>query len=131
MKFLHLASKCTALLMAATTLLVSIPVPAAQAALISTDRVIEKREIAADRAAISAFLGRDDVKRQLVEMGVKPAEASARVDSLSDREVRMVAAHLGTAPAGQGGAGVALAVIGVNVLFVILIYLIIIINGCC
>jgi len=105
MLFLRRYCRFLALPMAALMMAVSMPLGAVQAALISTDRVIDKSEIAADRAQVAAFLARDDVRRHLQTMGVTPDEAAARIAVMSDTEVRQVAARIDELPAGQDVAG--------------------------
>jgi len=105
MLFLRRYCRFLALPMAALMMAVSMPLGAVQAALISTDRVIDKSEIAAERAQVAAFLARDDVRRHLQTMGVRPDEAAARIAVMSDTEVRQVVARIDELPAGQDVAG--------------------------
>ncbi|MDH3472906.1 MAG: PA2779 family protein [Rhodospirillales bacterium] len=89
----------------------SLPHQAAWAAMLPTEAVIEgplaggtatdgpgARQ--SDRDRILALLQRDEVRAQLEAYGVGPAEAQARVESLSDREIARIAARLGEEPAG-------------------------------
>ncbi len=101
MFFLRKYSRFVALPLAALMMAVSMPLGAAQAALVSTDQVIDKSEIAADRAQVAAFLAREDVRRNLRAMGVNPDEAAARDAVMTDAEVRQVAARIDELPAGQ------------------------------
>ncbi len=101
MFFLRRYSRFVALPLAALMLAVSMPLGAAQAALVSTDQVIDKSEVAADRAQVATFLAREDVRRNLRAMGVNPDEAAARVAVMTDAEVRQVAARIDELPAGQ------------------------------
>jgi hypothetical protein len=112
-----LLGRAIALIMAAVVLITAMPLGVAQAALITTDQVIG--DAADERGRVTAFLQRQDVRAQMVALGVDPAEAAARVASLSDREVRHVAGQIDRLPAGQG---VIVALIGAAVLiFVILL----------
>lgn len=95
------------------------PVGFARAALVSTDVVLEQETVAAQRDAVETFLSRGDVRRQMIEMGVDPAEAEARVGSLSDAEVARLAARIETAPAGQA-VGSAVILLLVIVLIILL-----------
>ena len=62
----------------------------------------------------SAEIGqRDDVRRQMVALGVEPAEAAARAAALSDPKVREIAGQLDRLPAGQSAVG---AVVGAALL---------------
>ena len=118
MFFLRRYSRFVAIPLAALMMAVSMPVGVAQAALVSTDQVIDKSEIAADRARVVAFLSREDVRREMQAMGVNPDEAAARVAVMTDTEVQQVAARIDTLPAGQG---VAEALIGAALLIFIIL----------
>jgi len=102
MHFLRSRSRMIALPLIALMLAISMPAGIARAALVGTDQIITLVDIEADRARIAAFLARDDVRQEIERMGVNPAEASARVDGLSDSEVQTIAARMDSMPAGQG-----------------------------
>lgn len=80
----------------------------ARAAMITTGQVIENLAADDPRARVSAFMARDDVRRQLGALGIDPAEALDRAASLSDAEIREVAGRLDRVAAGQS-AGLAIA----------------------
>jgi hypothetical protein len=108
--------RAIALTMVLVLLISSLPLGAAQAALITTDRVIgdQARDGAQqERRKVDAFLQRQDVRDQMIAFGVDPAEARARVGSLSDGEIRQIAGQIDQLPAGQG---VLVALIGAAVL---------------
>ena len=108
-----------ALPMAALMFAVSMPLGAVQAALVSTDQVVEKGAVEADRMRIAALMTREDVQRQLKAQGVDPDEALARVAALSDAEVRRIADRIDAMPAGQDALG---TLIGVAlIVFIILL----------
>lgn len=79
--------------------------PAAQAAMVGTDAVLEARQAAQDRTRLRAALEREEVKSMLLARGVAPEQVQARVDSLTDAEVRRLAAHLDQMPAGGDALG--------------------------
>lgn len=81
--------------------------------MISTEQVIQNADSSDDRAKIEAFLAREDVQKELIQLGVDPQEAADRVTSLTDQEVRQIAGHLEELPAGEGAVG---AVVGAAVL---------------
>jgi len=89
------------------------PLGLAHAGLIPTEQVIAGEPAAAERERVVAFLERHEVRAQMVALGVDPAEAMARVQALSDEEIRQVAGHLDELPAGQDAVG---ALIGAAVL---------------
>ena len=88
--------------MAMLLMAVSMPLGVAQAALVSTDKVVAKSAVEADRMRIVALIMRQDVQHQLQAEGVDPNEALARVATLSDIEIRQIAARIDSMPAGQG-----------------------------
>jgi Family of unknown function (DUF6627) len=115
-------SRAIALIMALVLLISSLPQGVAQAALISTHQLMRDQvtgdQILGDdaqdeRRKVDAFLQRHDVRDQMVAFGVDPAEAAARVASLSDREIRQIAGQIDRLPAGQG---VLVALVGAAVL---------------
>lgn len=89
---------------------------AASAAIVDTDVVVASNRDA-DLASIRSQLDRQDVREQMLKMGVDPASIDSRVASLSDRELHQLASDMQSAPAG----GDILAVIGV--VFVVLLIL--------
>jgi uncharacterized protein DUF6627 len=53
-----------------------------------------------DRATVKDMLARPEVAREMQKMGVAPEKAAARVDAMSDEEVRQLAGRLNALPAG-------------------------------
>ena len=94
------------------------PIDAAHAALITTEQAVEASAAQGERERVAAFLARDDVRTQMVALGVDPSEAADRVASLSDAEVRQIAGHLDQLPAGQSAVG---AVIGAALLIFLIL----------
>jgi hypothetical protein len=108
-----------ALLLAVVMLVVSMPLGLARAALVTTDQLLASSENASDRARVLAFLGRDEVREQIVALGVDPAEAAARVAALSDDEVRQIAGEIDRLPAGQNAVA---AIVGaILIIFLVLL----------
>jgi hypothetical protein len=95
-----------ALMVAVAMLVVSMPLPRVQAALVSTEQLLAAGDGAAERARVLAFLQRADVREQIVALGVDPNEAAARVQALSDAQVREIAGQLDQLPAGQSAIGI-------------------------
>ncbi|MFQ5757736.1 MAG: DUF6627 family protein [Acidiferrobacterales bacterium] len=75
----------------------------ARAGLISTQAIVEAEQAQQERARVHRLLARDDIAGYLAAQGVDPAQARARVDSLTDAEVRALAARLDELPAGGVG----------------------------
>ena len=94
------------------------PIDAAHATLITTEQAVEAGAAQDDRERVVAFLARDDVRAQMVALGVDPIEAADRVASLSDAEARQIAGHLDRLPAGQSAVG---AVIGAALLIFLIL----------
>ena len=87
--------------------------PLVRAELISTQAALEDRSTA--RAAWIAMLDREDVRAELQQLGIDPAEARARVASLSDAEVEAIQGRLDELPAGASFAGAVAGVLIVTV----------------
>ena len=94
--------------------------PAANAAMVPTDKVIEQSALDADRERVKAFMEREDVQRQMEALGVDADDAAARVASLSDAEVQKIVNRLDELPAGQDALGAAIGIL-VVILVVLLI----------
>jgi hypothetical protein len=84
----------------------SMPMPRAQAALVTSEDLATQRSVTADRARLNDLLAREDVQRELKSYGISPDEAQARVNSLTDEEVAQVSGRLDQLPAGQSALGV-------------------------
>lgn len=87
------------------------------AGLIDTSTVVAASQRHADLAAIRAGLAREDVREQLVSLGVDDQVVDARLAALADAELHDLAGRMQQLPAG----GDILAVIGV--VFVVLLIL--------
>lgn len=79
--------------------------------MISTADVVSDLADRENRAKVSAFLQREDVKNQFIGYGVSAAEAEQRIASLSPAEIQSLAAKIDQAPAGAGVEGVLIIVI--------------------
>ena len=63
----------------------------AQAQMISTDSAIQRTTAEMDRAYLMDEIRKDEVRQEIVRLGVSPDEAEARLAALSDAEVaRMI-----------------------------------------
>lgn len=119
MFFVRKYCRFLALPMAALMFAVSMPLGAAQAALVSTEQVVGKSDIEAARTRITALIAREDVQRQFKAQGVDPDEALARVAALSDAEVRRLADRIDALPAGQDFIGTLIGAL--LILFIVLL----------
>ena len=91
----------------------------AQAALVTTAQTVQANENERTRAQLRVLLNRADVRNQLESWGVDPAEAQARVDTLTAAELEELATRMEALPAGSGG----LAVVAVVLLIAFLVIL--------
>jgi hypothetical protein len=81
-----------------------LPIPAAQAELVATDRVeATGPRHSQSRAYLGSLLDRADVRAALESRGVSAADAKARVAALSDDDVDQLAAKIDSLPAGGNG----------------------------
>ena len=85
----------------------SLSVSSAKADMIPTRTIIDawsspQGDSTATKQGIHLLLAREDVRAQMVALGVDPDEAASRVDALTDRELSLLAGHLDDLPAGEG-----------------------------
>jgi hypothetical protein len=90
------------------------------ASVISTGQAIELGERQGRIDHINEVLARDSVQNMLVRFGVDPADASARVDALTDAELLALEQQLGDLPA--GGTGI-VEVVGIVAIVLIVLEL--------
>lgn len=81
----------------------SLPV---QAAMMSTQQMLQTQQTEMDREKIVQLLNREDVQQQLKAMGVAPQYVKNRVDVMTDSEVAQLNQHLSELPAGGSVIGV-------------------------
>ena len=86
----------------------------AYAGMITTQQVVN--DLSAEKSTITVFMQRDDVKQQLVKLGVTAEEANNRIASLSEAEVQEFSAQINQVQA--GGFLVAILVI-ILIIFVV------------
>ena len=102
-----------------TMLLMSLPVQTLQASMIKTETVLTLSTVNDVRENLNQFLRREDVQAIMTAQGISPAEAKARVDSLSDDEIMQIADKMDQLPAGGSAFGV---IVGAAVfIFVVLL----------
>jgi hypothetical protein len=93
-------------------------IPSANAGLVGSLAYAQTQNRDQRVARVQSFLNRDNVAKQLVTLGVDPAEATARVAALTDVELISIEQHIDTLPAGGDSF---LAVVGI--IFVVIIVL--------
>ena len=99
--------------------LVTIWVPGAKAAVVSTQSLISSQgsEI---QSELQTALAREDVRQELMTMGVDPLQVDARVAALTPEELRLLQQNIKDMPAGSS----ALAVIGAVFLVLLILELV-------
>lgn len=85
-------------------------VPAAQAAMVSTDTLITETERAGQEAAILNALAQDRAREVLARQGVSLAQVEQRLQRLSHAEIRQLADRANSLEAGEGALEVVLVV---------------------
>ncbi|MDF2177430.1 PA2779 family protein [Aliiglaciecola sp. CAU 1673] len=93
------------------SLLVSV-VGQSHADAISSDAVMSAQISQFNKQQLIGMVERADVEAQLISMGVKPQDALARINAMTDHEINQLNAHLQEAPAG-GIVGAVLTVLAV------------------
>ncbi len=91
-----------------------------EAAMVGTEMLLRSAQHREAASRIEAFFTRQEVQAALVSQGVDPAEAKARVGSLSAAEVERISGIVDSLPAGGDAVG---AIVGgaLLVFFVLLI----------
>jgi hypothetical protein len=103
--------KPVALFMTALMLMTVAPYQTVLAALVATEAANEARSAQEARQAIHGLLAREEVQRQLKLHGIDPAEAQARVETLSDGEAIEVAGRVDQLAAGGDAVGIVIGAI--------------------
>lgn len=105
MKILSQIVRPVSVLVSTALLSLSLYMPAAQAAMVSTDQVISTTAASAARSQLQTMLLRVDVQQALLEQGVNPQDVQARVAAMSDDEAAQLAMQIEEAPAGGSALG--------------------------
>ena len=104
--------------MAVVMALTSLPIGFAHAGMVSTKTIIDQQtsQAGADgqaetqRERIRDLLARDDVRHEMIALGIAPAEAEARIAALTDQEIADIAGRLDQLPAGEGLGTILIAI---------------------
>lgn len=100
MGLMNITKKGVALALSAQLVLATQAVTMAQAEMLGTEAAINKYTALSNRAVLMDELQRDEVRSQIIEMGVDPAEAEARLAALSDAEVASIVSQIENDSAG-------------------------------
>jgi len=90
------------------------------AGLIGTQTLVEAGQRQQDVAGVEAFLSGEQVREQMVDLGVNPDDISERLAALTDEELHLLQDQINSLPAG----GDALAVIGIVFLVLLILELV-------
>lgn len=112
--------KCIILFTVLQFFFVSGLLPASRAALIPTQALIESSSADSTRSQLRVMIARDDVRAELVRLGVDPAAAENRLATLTAEELQQLQGHMQDLPAG----GSVLAVIGIVFLVLLILELV-------
>jgi hypothetical protein len=80
--------------------LLSLPIGAAQAGMVSTEQIVQQNHrigaeaASAARERVLGFVRREDVQKEMRSLGVEPAEAYRRTAALSDAEIAQIAGRM-------------------------------------
>ena len=77
-----------------------------QSKVVTTETIVDEATVKQDRKRIRQYYNRTKVKSALKKYGVNVKEAQARIDSLTDAEVRMIANKIDKMPAGAGAEAI-------------------------
>ena len=105
MGILGISKKGFALVLTSQLLFATQTATMAQAEMLATENAIDKYAAHADRGYLMDALQRDDVQAAMIEEGVDPAEAEARLAALSDGEVEALVVQMQNDTAGADIVG--------------------------
>ncbi|PUB11568.1 PA2779 family protein [Yoonia sediminilitoris] len=106
MGILNLTKRGVAIALSAQLVLATQAVTMAQAEMLGTEAAINKYAQHSDRSFLMGELQREDVRAEIVALGVDPAEAEARLAALSDAEVASILAQMEKDNAGADIIGI-------------------------
>lgn len=87
--------------------LMSMPMPQVlQAAVIDTQTAIQFDDRADRIAGINSVLAREEVRKTLIDLGVSPDDATARIEKMTNSELQLLEQQLDQLPAGGSLVGV-------------------------
>lgn len=90
--------------------LMSLSFTSTQAAMISNDMIINHAQHSSAKAELIQTINRSDVKQQLLNMGVKPADIESRINLMTHEEIAQLNQQIDELPAGGDILGVLLII---------------------
>ena len=121
MKLIRKLSKPGAFFLSFYMLMSACPYQSAWAVMIATELIVDAERSQIIRNRLNTLLAREDIQTSMVSLGIDPAEARVRLDSLSDDEILQWADSVVEQPAGGSGGEWGLVGIAVVVAFIILL----------
>jgi hypothetical protein len=95
------------------------------AGIIGTQSMIEMEQADTDRARVESFIEQENVRNQMISLGVDPAEVKERLAALTDAELSILNQNIKSLPAGGDSV---LVVIGIVFLVLLILELTGVIN---
>ena len=89
----------------------------AQASMVGTAELLQSQQVQTERADLEVMLDREEVRTQLIDMGVDVEAAKLRISQLTDTELASLGQHMAELPA--GGNSVLGALLLIFIVFVI------------
>lgn len=105
MGFLNVSKRGVAIALSAQLVLATQAVTLAQAQMLGTDAAITKYSAMANRSLLMDELQRDDVRQEIIDLGIDPAEADARLAALTDAEISTILTQMENDSAGADIVG--------------------------
>jgi hypothetical protein len=123
MKSIRRHVQTVGIIMVVMMILISTPYQVALAALIDTETVLTESNGQESRDYLKQLLEREDIRSALIAEGIDPAEAEARLASLSEMEIIELADQIESLPAGQDAFGLVIAVLVIVILVLVIMKL--------
>ena len=122
MNLIKKAVKPTSIFLAIVFSLVSTSFQSASAAMIGTEKLLPAQNPQDQRDHLHQLIAREEIKDALIAQGIDPLEAQLRIQSLTDGEIRLIAAKLDDLSAGGGVLTFSLIIVGVIVATVLIFH---------
>ncbi len=117
MKVFCCFARPVSVIVAAGMLALSLHLPAASAAMIGTEAVVQGIRIPQDSSLTQDAFSREEVKAKLLSLGVDPLQVQARVDALTDAEALTISQHIDQLPAGGEAVTILLVLLLLLIIF--------------
>jgi hypothetical protein len=114
------AVKPTSIFLTIVFLLVSTSSQSASAAMIGTEKLLPAQNPQDRRDRLLQLIAREEIEDALIAQGIDPLEAQLRIQSLTDREIQLIAAKLDDLTAGGGLLTFSLIIVGVIIATVLI-----------